>query len=56
MFFVLRRIKNSLQVTSAGSAQRELIERNHLMHVDHCPVALFPKRAIEIQTSFALMP
>ena len=50
---ILRRIK-TLYKLRAPEAQREVIERIHAVHADHCPVARSLKGAIEIQTYFEL--
>lgn len=52
---ILRRIK-TLYKLRAPEAQREVIERIHAVHADHCPVARSLKGAIEIQTYFELEP
>lgn len=52
---ILRRIKTNYKLR-APEAQREVIERIHAIHADHCPVARSLKGAIEIQTSFELVP
>lgn len=39
----------------APEEQREVIERVHRIHADHCPVALSLKGAIAIHTAFELL-
>lgn len=34
---------------------REIIERVHTMHAEHCPVARSIRAAIELRTSFELL-
>ncbi len=52
---VIRRIHAHYRLRAAES-QREVIERVHGVHADHCPVARSIKGAIEVGTSYELVP
>ena len=40
----------------AAEDQRELVERVHQVHAENCPVARSFKGAIEVRTTFDLVP
>ena len=40
----------------ASEDQRELVERVHQVHAENCPVARSFKGAIEVRTTFDLVP
>ena len=40
----------------AAEEQREVVARVHQMHADNCPVARSFKGAIEVRTTFDLVP
>jgi uncharacterized OsmC-like protein len=51
---VIRRISVHYKLR-APEEMREIIERVHSIHSDHCPVARSIRAAIEIRTSFELV-
>lgn len=52
---VIRRIHAHYRLR-ASEDQREVVERLHGKHQDYCPVARSLKGAIEIRTSYELVP
>ncbi len=52
---VIRRIHAHYKLRAPESG-RETIERVHEMHADRCPVARSLKGAIDVSTSFELIP
>ena len=48
---VIRRIHAHYRLR-ASEDKREIVERVHSLHADHCPIALSLKKAIDISTSF----
>jgi uncharacterized OsmC-like protein len=52
---VLRRIHVHYRLR-ASAEQREVVERVHRIHQEHCPVARSLRGAIAITTSYELVP
>jgi organic hydroperoxide reductase OsmC/OhrA len=52
---VIRRISVHYRLR-APKELRDTIERIHAIHADHCPVARSIRAAIEISTSYELLP